>query len=335
MADIGESLMTDISSYQKALLNLVSGDVNWALSSNMPFLTIQSENRTVGAHLKKSADSAEEGGQPGQNQEASAGGNTGRFYDTNMDRPGYIAPPTDPLLASMKLQEKLEDDIRKLINLAVANKIGSRTESAEAKKLSSQGLEAGLSFIGTVLQQAEQAIARYWAMYENVKNPKIAKVKYPNRYILKADQERLDEAKGLLDLIDRIPGRKAKKIIAKMVINLLMGGRINSETIDKVMAEIEAAGYTSSSVKDVLADHKAGLVGDEVASEARGYLKGEVTKAKADQVERAVAILAAQTAPGEEGGIKNPASRGVAALDPDRSSGSKEQAKGKEKKANE
>jgi hypothetical protein len=251
-----------------------------------------------------------------------------------MDRPGFIAPPAEPLLASLKLQEKLEDDIRKLINLAVANKIGSRTESAEAKKLSSQGLEAGLSFIGTVLMQAEQAIARYWAMYENVKSPNVAKVAYPKRYILKSDEERLDEAKSLLDIIDRVPGRKAKKTIAMSVVDLLLGERVNTEKLAAIMAEIEAAGYTTSAVTDVLADHTAGLVSDELASEARGYPKGQVEQARKDLAKRHALTAMAQSKPDENGELKNPASRGVPELDPDRNSGSKEQAEGKEKKAN-
>lgn len=338
LCDIGEGLMTDISSYQKALLNLVSGDVNWALQSNTPFLTIQQELRTSGTHLKKTADSAEEGAQPAQNQKENVGGATGRYYDLNADRPGYIAPPTDPLLASMKLQEKLEDDIRRLINLAVINKTGSRTESAEAKKLSSQGLEAGLSFIGTVLQQAEKAIARYWGMYENTKNPQIATVAYPNRYILKGDQERLEEAKNLLDLIDRVPGDKAKKAIVQMVVNLLMKGKTSTAAIDSILVQIESAGYTTSSVQDVLAARKNGLVGDELASEALGYRKGEVEKAKADRAEHAAATILAQTAAGEAAGapgVKNPASRGVPELDDNIDSGKVEQAAGREEKEDE
>jgi hypothetical protein len=335
MPDIGESLMTDISSYQKALLNLVSGDVNWALRSNTPFLTIQQELRTAGSHLKKSADSAEEGAQPAQNQKEDIGGITGRYYDLNTDRPGYISPPPEPLLASMKMQEKLEDDIRKLINLAVANKIGSRTESGEAKKLSSQGLEAGLSFIGTVLMRTEQAIARYWAMYENFKKPQTATVAYPSRYILKGDQERLEEAKSLLDLIDRVPGDKAKKSIAMAVVNLLMQGKVSTDVINSIMAQIKSAGYTTSSVQDVLQDHKNGLVGDETASEARGYAKGEVAKAKKDRADRAAATILAQMNPDDPAGAKNPASRGVPELDADIDSGKKEQAIGREEKENE
>jgi len=324
LADIGGSLLEDVSSYQRALLNLVSGDVNWALKSNSPFLTIQQELRTVGAHLKKTSLSAESGAQVSQNQVESHGAGTGRYYDTGLDRPGYIAPPTDPLLASMKLQEKLEDDIRKLINLAVTNKAGSRTESAEAKKLSSQGLEAGLSFIGTVLQQAEQAIARYWAMYENVKSPKVATVAYPKRYILKEDSERLEEAKSFLDLADRIPGYEAKKAITSMVAGILLSGRINVSNIESIVSEIQAAGYTTSLLEAVIAQQEAGLISDELASEALGIEDGQVEQARKDHAKKLALIQEAQTSPEDQ--MTNPASRGVPQMGEGEQSASEEQA---------
>ena len=40
-------------------------------------------------------------------------------YDTGMDRPGFINPSSEPLKASLMLQEKLEADVRKSVNLAV------------------------------------------------------------------------------------------------------------------------------------------------------------------------------------------------------------------------
>ena len=332
MPSIGDSLLTDVSSYQKALLNLVSADVNWALQSNVPFLTIQQELRTSGAHLKRAADDATPGGQPAQGQGEAVGGGTGRYYDIGTDRPDYIAPPTDPLLASMKLQEKLEDDIRKLINLAVTNKSGSRTESAEAKKLSSQGLEAGLSFIGMVLQKAEQAIARYWSMYENKSKPDTSKVAYPDRYLLKEDVERIDEAESLLKLIDRIPSKKARKVVAKIVISLILTGKVPTATIDAAMKEVEKAGYTTSAIQDVLQAQGAGLMSDELASEALGIKDGEVEQARKDLAKKHALTLMAQTSgarPGEK--PANPTARGVPELGGNPKGASQEQAVGTEK----
>jgi hypothetical protein len=207
-----------------------------------------------------------------------------------MDRPDYIAPPTAPLEASMKLQEKLEDDIRKLVNLAVTNKAGSRTESAEAKKLSSQGLEAGLSFIGTVMQQAEQGIARYWGMYENLDRPKIATVAYPSRYILKEDKERLNETKELLALKDQMPGTKTKKTLTGMALDAMLSGRISVDKMRELKAELESADYCTSDLEQVIEAYDQGLVTGETASEALGYDPKQFEKALEEMIERKVEV---------------------------------------------
>lgn len=329
MATIGDSIMKDAASYQNALLNLVSGDVSWALRSNTPFLTIQEDLRTVASHLRPAGEEATPGSQQAKNKSENVG--AGRYYDKDSDRPQFIAPPTDPLEASIKLQQKLEDDIRKLINLAVTNKSGSRTESAEAKKLSSQGLEAGLSFIGMVLSQLEQDIAAHWAGYENHTSPEIAKIKYPSRYILKSDSERIQESTELLDLMDRIPGNSVKKSLAKMVVNNLLADRESAERIQTMVAEVESAGYTSTDLDFITTAQSAGLVGDETASAALGFEKGEVAKAKKDHAARAIAILAAQTS-NKGGDASNPSARGIEGLDNGGKSAQQEQQEGREKK---
>lgn len=320
MPDLGDSLMADICTYQHALLNLVSGDVNWQLQSSSPFLTIQRDLRSTGAHLKQpgQGNTPEAGGQRSKDNEEQIGGK-GRYYDKDMERPDYIAPPTDPLLASMKLQEKLEDDIRKLVNLAVANKSGSRTESAEAKKLSSQGLEAGLSFIGLVLEQTEQLIANYWAMYERGEKP--AKVDYPERYILKQDSERIEESKQLALLLDRIPSKKARKTLAKKIVETLLGGQSDSDEMKAMLSEIESAGFTTGAVQDIIQAHSAGLVSDETASNALGFDGNkEVEQAKKDKAERAAITLLAQTevagGSGQAAIAQGTGARGVPDVDP-------------------
>lgn len=335
MPSIGDSLLKDAAWYQRALLNLVSSDVSYALKSNHPFLTIQQDLRTVGSHLKKPgiADEATPGSQPASDNIEQFGAGAGRYYDLETDRPGYISPPTDPLVTSMKLQEKLEDDIRKLINLAVANKTGSRTESAEAKKISAQGLEAGLSFIGTVLRETEQRIAHMWALYENIRNPLVAKIGYPSRYILKEDSERIEEANSLIKVMDQLPTKQGKKAAAKQIINILLAGKESTSTIQKIHTEIDRAGFTTSDVQSILQAHKVSLVSDATASEALGFNPDkELEQARKDHVERATAILAAQTSPS---GIQNPASRGVPELDPNPNSGSEEQAEGQQRRREE
>jgi hypothetical protein len=114
MMDIGGSLLKDVYKHQVALLNLGSSDVAYALKANYPFYVEQVDKRAVGSHLKKTvaddgtsttSDNSEAG------QEATTGVSHGRTYDMKAERPGFIHPSPEPLMASMKLQEKLEDDI--------------------------------------------------------------------------------------------------------------------------------------------------------------------------------------------------------------------------------
>jgi len=327
IADIGDSLLKDTASFQKALLNLGSGDVNYALKSNTPFLTIQQELRTVGAHLKVTGEDATPGGQFSADKEERVGAGVGRYYDLETDRPDFIAPPTAPLEASMKLQERLEDNIRRLINLAVENKVGSRTESAESKKMSSQGLEAGLSFIGLVLQETEVKIAKYIAAYENPDRPDIATISYPTRYILKTEEERLDEAEKADKLAQTIPSETAKKCAKKRLAITLFHGRESTDTMRDIEREIDISPVSDARPETLLADQKAGLVSDESASEARGYEENEVEQANKDQAARAARTVQAQASVKAVGGIPNAAARGVPALDPNPNSGVAEKAK--------
>lgn len=224
----------------------------------------------------------------------------------------------------MKLQEKLEDDIRKLVNLAVTNKSGSRTESAEAKKLSSQGLDAGLSYIGLVLEETEQHIAKFWAMYESGEPAQVA---YPERYILKQDIERIEEAKEMASLMDRLPSKTARKTLAKQIIMTMLGGKENTSKLQVIMGEINAAGYTTSALQDIIQAHSAGLVDDITASDALGF-DGEdvVPQARKDKAERATITLLAQTAVnGESGqGAIGAGARGVPEIDPNEESAEQE-----------
>jgi hypothetical protein len=200
-------------------------------------------------------------------------------------------------MASIKLQEKLEDDIRKLVNLSVQNKMGQRQMSAEAIKMSDQGLEAGLSYIGLVLESAEQTIAQYWAAYED-KIPKkrtVALIKYPDRYSLKDDKDRIQEAKELSTLMYTVPGNTVKKELAKNIVSALLSGRVDVEGLETIFKEIDEAEYTTSDPEIIIRSQEAGLVGEKIASEALGFSEDEYLQAREDHAARAVRILKAQT----------------------------------------
>jgi len=335
MPSIGSSLLKDVYKHQVALLNLGSSDVSYALKANFPFYVEQRDTRNVGHHLKQTVDDdgtsvTSDNHKPGE--EARTGSSHGRYYDLKAQEPSFIHPSSEPLMASIKLQEKLEDDIRKLVNLAVQNKTGQRAISAEAMKLSDQGLEAGLSYIGLVLENSERQIAQHWGAYES-KDPEqreVATIKYPDRYSLKNDEDRVKEAKQLSELMYAVPGDQVKKELSKNIVTALLAGKINTATIDKIFAEIDNANYTTSDPDIIMRAHEGGLVGGETASIALGFDGEEWPKAKQDHIERIEAIAEAQapeepkgTEEGMEGGM---AARGVEDLDPDPESGKKERA---------
>lgn len=319
MLDIGDSLLKDVSNHQAALLNLASSDVSYALKSNFPFYVEQRDARAIGDHLKTNMNpdgTAMAGGQRASNREIVTGVTHGRTYDLKADKPGFIHPSSEPLEASLKLQEKLEDDIRKLVNLAVTNKIGKRATSAEALQMSDQGLEAGLSFIGLVLESGERKITSHWAAYEERRpeSRKIATIKYPDRYSLKTDADRISEAGKLAELMFKVPGRSVKREIAKGIVAALLSGRVNTETLDTVFKEVDKANYATSDPETIIQAQEAGLCGEQVASVALGFDDDEYLQAREDHAARAVRVLAAQTA---ARGSDSPAARGVDDLSAD------------------
>ena len=315
LLDIGSSLLKDVSYHQKALLNLVSSDISYALKSNFPFFVKQQDMRNVGAHLKDhvlddGSSFTSKNEKPGR--EVRSGVSHGQVYDIKAEQPAFINPSVEPLLASMKLQEKLEDDIRKLVNLAVQNKIGQRVTSAEAMKLSDQGLEAGLSYIGLVLEGGERLVAEYWAAYEDKSKSqqKVALVKYPDRYSLKDDAARILEAEKLSDLMDTVPGNTVKKEVAKSIATALLSGRVDVTKLDEIFKEIDTAEYTTSDADVIIRSIEAGLCGEQTGSAALGFASGEYLKAREDHAARAIRVLQAQTsAQGEQG--KMVGARGV------------------------
>lgn len=317
MVDLGASLIADVCQHQIALLNLASSDVNQAIFANFPLYVEQGDKFGGGSHLKgQSAASAMAGGQGATEPNRKVGATYGVRYPKDTNQPAYINPSPDPLRASMELQDKLEQDIRKLVNLAVMS-LATRA-SAESKSIDNQGLEAGLSFIGLVLEGAERQVAEHWAAYESRKpsDRKVATIKYPDRYSLKTDADRLQEAGKFLEIMAAIPGKVVKKEIAKCVVQTLLNGRVGLEIISKISQEIDAANYTILDAETILKVCQAGICGTKTAALALGFDEGEAEQAKIDHLERILRIARAQ-------GVVSGA-RGVRDLSADDGRGEKE-----------
>ena len=317
--DLGDSLLKDVVDHQIALLNLGSSDVSYALKANFPFYVEQKDLRAAGGHLQQTDTddgTAQAGGQADSGNDTRVGTVHGRVYDMNAERPGFINPSAEPLRVSMELQEKLKSEIRELVNLAVMT-LATRA-SAESKSMDNQGLEAGLSYIGLVLENGERQIADYWEAYEN--RGKTPVIKYPDRYSLKTDADRIDESEKLSKLMVSVPGQTIKREIGKSIVHSLLGGRVSVDIIDKINKEIDAASYTTSDPETIQMAMQEGLVTADTGSQALGFNPGEAEKAKEEHAERVAMIAASQ------GIVTNPAARGVPDLAADTNAAKDEKA---------
>jgi len=311
MLDIGGSLIKDVCQQQVALLNLGSSDVNYALRSNFPFYVEQRDLKAKGSHLKISATAdgtATSGGQGAADEDVQIGVTHGRYYDKGMNPPAFINPSAEPLRASLELQDRLKRDIRELVNLAVSS-LAVRA-SAESKAMDNQGLEAGLSYIGLLLESAERQIAEFWAAYEERSPGKreVATIKYPERYSLKSDAERIKEAQELQKLMGAVPGRRVKRELAKGIVQALLGGKISLDDLAAINREIDEAPYTTSDPETIIQAVAGGLCGEKTGSVALGFDENECEKARKDHAERVKRIAESQ---GVVGGGSDPAARGL------------------------
>lgn len=311
-----ESLMRDIADYQIALLNLESSDLGYLLKSNFPFYTEQTSPLSDLAGLARQANvSLDADGKTVVASSASdaprkveVGPSSGRTYPKGLERPGFIHPSSEPMTASMAKQSDMKMAIRQLVQLALTN-LAPQRASAASKDKDQQGLEAGLASIGLALQIGENQIAEIWAAYEG-EGPAV--IAYPDKYSLKTDEERLEEAEQLAKRLPSIPSITAQKEIVKKIAFLVCGRGLSLEDEQKIIKEIDAATIIAIDPEVLLKDLEAGLVAAETASKARGYPEGDVEIAKKEHIERLAAIAVAQ-APG--GG----AARGIKAGPQDKS----------------
>lgn len=309
--ELSASLLEHVANHQIALLNMESSDVAYALRANFPFYTEQRDMRGSSQYLKaaQATMKAYAGnetaailtqGEVAQDNEIEAGATQGRYYPLGAERPGFIAPPTDPLEASMSKQKALKDDIRVLVHLALSN-LQAKMASAESKTLDQQGLEAGLSYIGLELEHGESRIAYFWSMYE--RSMDVPTVSYPKKYSLKSTEEVLAEITKLRELRDDNPSVTYKREINKRIVELTMAATLPKAKLDAIFAEIEASDFTTTDPKILTQDYKDGVLDTMSYAKARNYTPAMVEQAKKDHAERLARIQEAQTS-------NDPAARG-------------------------
>lgn len=359
MFEISDSLLKNVANHQISITNMESSDVNFIHKGNFGFYTEQWDPGENSQYLKAAkARYTEVAGGPGvqyitdptdmitrataatglpvlgeDENEVIVGSAQGRKYAKDMDRPGFIAPPTGPILASMSKQASLKNDIRDLIHLSLAN-TRSQASSAQSKQVDQQGLEAGLSYIGIELAHGENKLAEHWAMYENSEP---ASVHYPSRYNLKSPEQITTEIDQRIKLRDQVNSPTYKKENTKEIARLSLQTTVSDDILDTINDEIDGADYYTSDPKTIQEDVKAGLVDVDRASTARGWPKGAAKDAKGDHAERLARIQDSQmqgalqrtALKNDENSLTNPASRGVPDLSGDPSGDAASEKEGK------
>lgn len=300
VAEISQSLMTDIADYQIALMNLASTDLMYCIRANFPFYTEQYDSREGTFHNRRPVNDPTDPDPPdpvdkGHPEEVIVGTNSGRRYPKGTNKPEFIHPSTEPLIASMQKQEQLKNEIRHLLNLTLSN-ITPKFASAESKGMDQKSLESGLSAIGLTLEWAEREIAKVWSQYLDP-NAKPAEVNYPKTYSLKTEDDKRKDATQWYELMPSVPSLLFKKHLAKKIACELLGDCVTDDEMDLVEAEIDDATYLDADYQAIASDVLNGLVSLETASEARGYMNAteEVAKAKLQHAARLKLIADSQT----------------------------------------
>lgn len=342
LLELETSLLQDVADHQIALMNMESLDINYAVRANSPYYVEQYDpafdlawNRgssEVDISGETTGDGSVDNGNP---TEIALGGSDGRRYPRGLDQPGFIAPPADPMLASMEKQTQLKDDIDRILDLATVSS-SSRYASAESKGFDERGLDSGLSAIGLMLENAERQTGIIWNEYEGGKT---IDVKYPERYSLKSDEDRRKDAKSLSELANKLPSDTWRKNVYKEMAETMLGAKISDDDLDTIFAELEESKYPTADPEQIRADVETSLVSRETGSLARGWPKGEAEKALEEKAENEQKAAAAQgvnlAARGLENNPEDAALEKDQSQNPDNNPDGKKLVRGKGRKMNE
>lgn len=318
-----ESLLADVSDYQISLLNIASADINYVFKANFPFYTEQFDSAAESIYSRRPpppkrvnnatdppvvdphtgqdplAGTSAEGQRASNFEEIRVGSMQGRKYPKGLDRPDFIAPPSEPLIASMAKQKQMKDEIFELVDIA-ASQAQPQHASADSKSMDDRGLESGLSYIGLELEYMEREIAKIWGLYEN-SDP--ANIKYPTKYTLKSDQQRLDEAKGLDDVKTSAPSRTFAKEVGKRIAHVMLEDKVDPEVLVKIDKEIDDAEYISSDPKLIQIASELGMVDATTGSDALGFDGEKVVPTAQKEHANRLALIAASQSQGAARGV--------------------------------
>lgn len=317
--ELRQSLLKDVADYQIALLNLASSDFFYCWASNFPVYTEQYNPMT----LERFAELRENDNPPDPNaptnpadihpatdtknrkpdtSEAQIGVLTGRRYPMGTERPGFIHPSPEPMLAAMSKEKQLRQEIRELVQLAITNLEPTRVSAESKDKDQESGVESGLSQIGRVCNGGEDRIAQVWALYKN--SSSYTYTKYPEKYSLKSDEDRRRDSEELQKLQNAVPSPTFQREVGVEIVRAMFDGKRTAAEVIKMEAEVKKSDVPTADPEILRSDNEAGFVSDKTASEGRGYAPGEAKQAAIDHAKRLARIKMAQSATKEDSGAR-------------------------------
>lgn len=291
---LSNSLLSDICGYQIALLNLGSGDMKTAWEGLVMFLAEKYDPNSPENFFKNTTEDQDETPTeetPRIPEDRYVGEGRGVRVPINVDYPKFITPSADPLIASMKKQDSLKDQIQELLNQNLRT-ISSRSSSATVHATNERREEDGLKSIGDEMEHAERQIATIWAMYEGSKP---AEVYYPRSYEFKTDKDRREEAGELSELMLLTPSKTAQRAIATRVVLTLLGDDITREQEAKIRKEIQSAEALISDPNSMAKLVENDIISPKTAAIQLGFPQQVAEEANQARIKRATQIALAQS----------------------------------------
>lgn len=243
-----QALCKDVAGHAKALVNLNSTDVNFLFKGNFALFVKQRDKSATGIKPVNKHNAVIPGRETevqdrtidGEDQRPSTdvGANKGMYYDMKSEKPSYVAPGTENLLASMAKQKEIRDEIDQLLDLSMASQSkGKLQQSGASKSMDRVDLDAGLGYIGQVMETAEREVSEVFHFFLGSKVA--AHVKYPATYSIKTEEERLEDANKLFAVADKVYEPIAQAELHKRGAEILLGTLVDSTTLDKIMTAID------------------------------------------------------------------------------------------------
>jgi len=283
--ELNHGILRDIAKYQIALMNISSSDINYLISANFPLYTEQVNQNTEIQNYMKGVDGEKEKG-------VDIGVKHGRSYPIGTDRPDFISPSAEPILASIKKQDQMKEELRQIVSLSVST-MRAKMESAESKKADQEGLESGLASVGTVLEAGERLIAKIWQKYVNGKEEVI--ITYPERYEIKDIDVTLARVEKMLKILPKIPVLEAQKKLMSDIIALLLSHGTDEDTLTKVIAKMNKLKIIVTDNDILTQDMDNGVISHELVAKLKHYPKADLKLAREEHINRLTAITIAQT----------------------------------------